>query len=106
MFNQLIRGGNMKRVTEINQLTKGDIIVTIVDCKIVKREFVCVHPHSDKYSIFLNEYHDGCPKFYNENLKFKGWYLFTNSKEDWKELNAMIVEELKKSTAFYEQRSK
>ena len=39
----------MKRVTEISQLTKGDIIVAIVDRKIVKREFVCVHPHNNKY---------------------------------------------------------
>ena len=96
----------MKRVTEISQLTKGDIIVTIVDHKIVKREFVCVHPHNDNYSIFLNELYDGCPKFYNDYLKSKEWYLFTNSKEDLKELNAMMVEELKKSIAFYEQRSK
>lgn len=96
----------MKRVTEINQLTKGDIIVTIADYKIVKREFVCVHPHNDKYSIFLNELQDGCPKFYNETLKLKEWYLFTNSKGEWKELNAMMVEELKKAIDFYEQRSK
>ena len=96
----------MKRVIEINQLTKGDIIVTIADYKIVKREFVCVHPHNDKYSICLNELQDGCPKFYNENLKLKEWYLFTNSKEEWKELNAMMVEELKKEIDFYEQRSK
>lgn len=96
----------MKRVTEISQLTKGDIIVTIVDHKVVKREFVCVHPHNDKYSIFLNETYDGCPKFYNETLKFNEWYLFTNSKEEWKELNAMMVEELKKQIEFYEQRSK
>ena len=92
----------MKRVTEINQLTKGDIIVAIADHKVVKREFVCVHPHNDKYSLFQ----DGCPKFYNDNLKNKEWYLFTNSTEENKELNAMIVEELKKSIAFYEQRSK
>lgn len=96
----------MKRITEISQLTKGDIIVTIVDHKVVKREFVCVHPHNDKYSIFLNETYDGCPKFYNETLKFNEWYLFTNSKEEWKELNAMMVEELKKQIEFYEQRSK
>jgi len=96
----------MKRITEISQLTKGDIIVTIVDNKVVKREFVCVHPHNDKYSIFLNELYDGCPKFYNETLKFNEWYLFTNSKEEWKELNAMIVEKLKKEIDFYEQRSK
>lgn len=96
----------MKRVTEISQLIKGDVIVTIVDHKIVKREFVCVHPHNDKYSIFLNETYDGCPKFYNETLKFNEWYLFTNSKEEWKELNAMIVEKLKKAIAFYEQRIK
>lgn len=96
----------MKRITEISQLTKGDIIVTIVDHKVVKREFVCVHPRNDKYSIFLNETYDGCPKFYNETLKFNEWYLFTNSKEEWKELNAMIVEELKKAIASYEQRCK
>ena len=96
----------MKRITEISQLTKGDIIVTIVDHKIVRREFVCVHPHNDKYSIFLDELYDGCPKFYNETLKFNEWYLFTNSKEDWKELNAMMVEGLKKEIDFYEQRSK
>ena len=96
----------MKRVTEISQLTKGDVIVTIEDRKIVKREFVCVHPHNNKYSIFLDELYDGCPKFFNENLRFKNWYLFTNSKEDLKELNAMMVEELKNSIAFYEQCSK
>ena len=96
----------MKRITEISQLTKGDIIVTIADRKIVKREFVCVHPHNDKYSIFLNELQDGCPKFYNENLKLKEWYLFTNSKEEWKELYDMVVEELKKAIDFYVQRSK
>ena len=96
----------MKRITEISQLTKSDVIVTIVDHKIVKREFVCVHPHNDKYSIFLDELHDGCPKFYNDNLKLKEWYLFTNSKEEWKKLNAMMVEELKNEIAFYEQRSK
>ena len=96
----------MKRITEINQLTKGDIIVAIVDRKIVKREFVCVHPHNDKYSIFLDELYDGCPKFYNDNLKIKEWYLFTNSKEDLKELNAMMVKKLKNSIAFYEQGSK
>lgn len=96
----------MKRVTEINQLKKGDIIVAIVDLKIVKREFVCVHPHNDKYSLFLDELYDGCPKFYNDNLKIKEWYLFTNSKEENKELKAMIVEELKRSIDFYEQCSK
>lgn len=96
----------MKRVTEISQLTKGDIIVTIVDHEIVKREFICVHPHNDKYSIFLDELYDGCPKFYNDNLKIREWYLFTNSKEDLKELNAMMVKELKNSIAFYEQGSK
>lgn len=96
----------MKRITEISQLTKGDIIVTIIDYKFVKREFVCVHPHNDKYSIFLNELQDGCPKFYNDNLNLKEWYLFTNSKEDCEELNAMLVEELKKRISFYEQRSK
>lgn len=96
----------MKRITEISQLTKGDIIVTIVDCKIVKREFVCVHPHNDKYSIFLDELYDGCPKFFNENLRFKNWYLFKNSEEERKELNAMMVEELKNSIAFYEQSGK
>lgn len=96
----------MKRITEINQLKKGDIIIAIVDLKIVKREFVCVHPHNDKYSIFLDELYDGCPKFCNDNLKLKEWYLFTNSKEDLKELKAMIVEELKKSIAFYKKYSK
>ena len=96
----------MKRITEISQLTKGDIIVTIVDHKIVKREFVCVHPHNNKYSLFLNELQDGCPKFYNENLKYNEWYLFTNSKEEWKELYEMVVEGLKKAIDFYEQRSK
>lgn len=96
----------MKRVTEISQLTKGDVIVTIEDHKIVKREFVCVHPHNDKYSIFLDELYDGCPKFFNENLRSKDWYLFKNSEEERKELNAMMVEELKNSITFYEQRSK
>lgn len=96
----------MKRITDVSQLKKGDIIVSVQANREVRREFLCVHPHNDKYSLFLDELQDGCPKFYNDNLKIKEWYLFTNSKEENKELNAMIVEELKKSTAFYEQRSK
>lgn len=96
----------MKRITDVSQLKKGDIIVSVQANREVRREFLCVHPHNDKYSLFLNELQDGCPKFYNENLKLKEWYLFTNSKEEWKELNAMMVEELKKEIDFYEQRSK
>ncbi len=96
----------MKRITEISQLTKGDVIVTIKDHKIVKREFVCVYPHNDKYSIFLDEYYDGCKKFYNETLKFNKWYLFTDSKEERKELNSMMIDEFKKEMDFYERYSK
>lgn len=92
----------MKRVTEISQLTKGDIIVTIVDHKIVKREFVCVHPHNDKYSLFLNELQDGCEKFYNSYLKTSEWYLFTKSKEDYNEIDTMVIESLKKSISLRE----
>lgn len=85
----------MKRITEISQLAKGDIIVAIADHKVVKREFVCVHPHNDKYSLFLDELQNGCPKFYNENLKFKEWYLYNDTKTERREVAVMRMEKLK-----------
>lgn len=93
----------MKRITDISQLKKGDVIVSIYDDREIRREFLCIHPHNDKYSLFLNELQDGCEKFYNSYLKTSEWYLFTKSKEDYNEIDTMVIESLKKSISLREQ---
>lgn len=92
----------MKRITDISQLKKGDIIVSVLSNREVKREFLCVHPHNENYSLFLNELQDGCEKFFNKYLKTSEWYLYTKTKEDNNEIDAMVIESLKKSISFRE----
>ena len=76
----------MKRITSISELKKGDKIVCIYGDRVIIREFICIHPHNDKYSLFLDENYDGLPKFYNDHLLSEHWYHFNGSKEDWNEI--------------------
>lgn len=45
----------MKRITDINQLKKGNIIVSVAANREMWREFLCIHLYDDKYSPFLDE---------------------------------------------------
>lgn len=87
----------MERITNINQLQKGDKIAKISYDKVTVLEFVCIHPHSEEYSIFLNELYDGCPKFLNKNLKKEEWYRY---KGQWQEIYDMQIEKLKERIDF------
>lgn len=81
-----LKENSMERVTDINVLKKGDKIVRVYGDRVVIREFICIHPHNEKYSLFIDENYDGIPKFYNENLLSEQWYSFNDSKDDWKEI--------------------
>lgn len=84
----------MKRITDINELKPGDKIWSINtftgNSEII--EFVCIHPHNDGYSVFLDINYDGMPKFYNKRLTEDEWYFFDNSNTCWNEIhNAKIA---------------
>lgn len=76
----------MKRITDITQLKKGDLIVRIQVDSIEELEFVCIHPHSERYSVFLDSNKDGVPKFYNTRLLCEVWYLYHGTDDDWDEI--------------------
>ena len=72
-----------ERVTNVLQLQPQDKIwsIEILTGRVVIIEFVCVHPHNENYSVFLNENHDGLPKFYNEKLEKEEWWRYDGSIE-------------------------
>jgi len=74
-----------EKITNINQLKKGDKIWTInnITGKVEVLEFICIHPHNKEYSIFLNEYDDGAPKFYNKNLASGDYERYEDSNDCW-----------------------
>lgn len=43
----------MERLIDINQLSKGTKFSVIEGDKVTSYEFVCIHPHNDKYIIAL-----------------------------------------------------
>ena len=74
----------MKRITNINQLKPGNKIFTVNhDGSLEILEFREIHPHSDDYSLFLNENKDGMHKFYNKTLEDREYYLYDDSDECW-----------------------
>ena len=83
----------MKRITNVSQLKKGDVIVNVKGDVITMLEFREIHPHYDAYSVMLNSKHDGAPKFYNKRLEEEEWYLYTNGKQ-WSELYHMVIDNL------------
>ena len=74
-----------EKITDIRQLKKGDKIWTInnITGKVEVLEFVCIHPHCKEYSIFLNEYQDGAPKFYNKQLAGGDYERYEDTNECW-----------------------
>lgn len=86
----------MERITSIEQLQKGSKIVSVYTGYVEILEFVCPHPHHEKYSVFLNQNYDGIPKFYNPRLKEEKWYLFHDTFEEWNEIFDMRIAQLKK----------
>ncbi len=66
----------MEQVFDTHSLSPGDKIVSISDGRVEILEFLCIHPHNDKYSLFLNRLNDGTPKFIMSVLKRRiGIYL-------------------------------
>jgi hypothetical protein len=87
---------NMKRITSVTELKKGDKIVRVThlgEYEII--EFLCIHPYNEEYSLFLNQNKDGMPKFYNGRLKGEEWYLY-DRKNDFNEVIDMRIELLNK----------
>lgn len=76
----------MKRIKTISELKPGDIIWRIKNnIELQEIEFLCIHPHNENYSLFMDMNKDGLPKFYNERLETEVWYLYDdkNSRKDF-----------------------
>lgn len=96
----------MERIVNVNQLKRGDMIVSVKGDIITTLEFREIHPHNDAYSVMLNETYDGAPKFYNKRLEEEEWYLYTGGKEQRKELCQKVINNLNKSISYYQSRIK
>ena len=97
----------MKRITNINQLKPGNKIFTVNrDGLLEIMEFREIHPHSDDYSLFLNENKDGMHKFYNKTLENKNreYYLYDDSDECWKFIYEREIAEHKRLIGSIEER--
>lgn len=82
----------MKRVHDISELKEGDSIIRVIAGRLEQLEYIGPLGANSEYSIFLNEYYDGTPKFYNNRLTYENWYLFTNSKDDWIQIYNLMIE--------------
>lgn len=70
----------LEKVTDITQLKPGDKIISIgVTSEIL--EFLCIHPHNNNYSLFLNSDLDGTKKFYNDKLRNGNYYKYSDKWE-------------------------
>lgn len=97
----------MKRITNISQLKPGNKIFTVNrDGLLEILEFRELHPHSDGYSLFLNENNDGMRKFYNKTLENKNreYYLYDDSDECWKFIYEREIAEHKRLIGSIEER--
>jgi len=97
----------MKRITNINQLKPGNKIFTVNrDGLLEILEFREIHPHSDEYSLFLNENNDGTHKFFNKTLENKNreYYLYDDSDECWKFIYEREIAEHKRLIGSIEER--
>lgn len=95
----------MKRITNVSQLKKGDVIVNVKGDVITTLEFREIHPHNDAYSVMLNSNQDGAPKFYNKRLEEEEWYLYTSGNQ-WSELYQMVIDNLNAKIERYKDRMK
>ena len=92
----------MERITNVNKLKKGDMIVNVTGETITILEFIEVHPHNETYSLMLNLSTKDAPKFYNKRLEEDIWYRYTNDDDQWAELYQMIVNNLNKTILRYQ----
>lgn len=93
----------MERITSVNQLSKGDRIAKIDGNKVILLEFICIHPHNEKYSVMLDDNKDGVPKFWNEDLERQEWYKYTG--DQWIELHQIMAEQLRKQMEWHQNRA-
>lgn len=95
----------MKRITNISQLKPGNKIFTVNhDGSLEILEFREIHPHNDKYSLFLNENQDGKHKFFNKTLEDREYYLYDDSDECWKFIYECEIAEHKRLIGHIEER--
>lgn len=75
----------MKRILDISELNPGDKIWTIdsYNGEVIIIEFVCIHPHHNAYSVFLNICGNGMPKFHNARLQDEEYFLYDDSNKCW-----------------------
>jgi len=75
----------MERITDIKELKPGQQIwhINQMTGNFEIMEFVCIHPHNEAYSVFLNQNYDGMPKFYNKNLENEAYYPYDGSASCW-----------------------
>lgn len=89
----------MKRIKNINELKQGDIILKIDLDNLKFMQFLCVHPHNENYSLFLDSNLDGMQKFYNPRIEMEQWYLYSDN--EWKEIRMKQIEKLQSRIAYY-----
>lgn len=90
----------MKIIRNINELKPGDRIIKIEFNSIEIQEFLCIHPHNENYSLFLDFNLDGMKKFYNPRIKKERWYLYSDN--EWNEIRKKQIEELQYKIAYYQ----
>ena len=93
---------HLKRITDISQLKKGDMIFNVSGDVVTIFEFREIHPHNDAYSIMLNSNQDGAPKFYNKRLEEEEWYLYTDE-TPWDEIYQIVIDSLTTSIERYKE---
>lgn len=82
----------MKIIRNINELKPGDKIISFDYNYVDTREFLCIHPHNENYSLFLDIDLDGMQKFWNQRLEIEKWYLYSN--DEWDEICKIQIKKL------------
>lgn len=86
----------MKRITDIKELKPGDRIVSIKDLNIVTLQYIGANPHHNDLSIVLElSTGNANSRFLNGALKVYEWYLYNDTKTEWREVAVMRMEKLK-----------
>lgn len=88
----------MKIIRDINELKPGDKIISIDYNYVETREFLCIHPHNEDYSLFLDFNLDGMKKFWNQRLEEEEWYLYSD--DEWDEICKIQIKELQAKIAY------
>lgn len=65
----------MEKITDINQLKKGEQIVEINEDKFKCYEFLCIHPHNSAYILAIESASQDAKKIYIKDLIEKEYYF-------------------------------